>query len=137
MGVNGTVKTEDGKEIDANFDFESFTYGPIGYGFDVENGSQENMDLLYGKSDESGFRINSGHITDDPEGIGPGLGDHYFGLNWTLAWSFNCRNQTYFNGTEIYSDPFFSYGFKFSDGVMGINMINSQFPEEWSNIIQH
>lgn len=133
MGVNGTVTTHNGIVIDSSFDFERFN-DTNSYPYPetvIENGSQWGFDFRYVTASFTGFTYHSSIYNNNPDYIGPGIGDRYYGENWTLCWFFNCKYLAYFNGTEIYSNPLFNYGIKYCGALNGININDAEFPEEW------
>jgi hypothetical protein len=76
--------------------------------------------LEYKSTQESGFdfrfevsdttTLTSSQVTDDPDYIGPGYGDRYWGESWIYKWVLNATYRVYSNGTDRWEDPQFFYG---------------------------
>ena len=54
--------------------------------------------------------LTSSQVDNDPDYIGPGYGDRYWGEAWILKWVLNASHRFYFNGSDHWEDPQFFYG---------------------------
>ena len=54
--------------------------------------------------------LTSSQVNDDPDYIGPGYGDRYWGETWILKWVFNATEKSYSNGTDQWENPVLYYG---------------------------
>ncbi|MFX1268559.1 MAG: hypothetical protein ACFFAK_11425 [Promethearchaeota archaeon] len=54
--------------------------------------------------------LTSSQVNDDPDYIGPGYGDRYWGETWVLQWVFNATRKSYSNGTVQWENPLLYYG---------------------------
>lgn len=54
--------------------------------------------------------LTSSQVNDDPDYIGPGYGDRYWGETWILKWVFNATRKSYSNGTDQWENPVLYYG---------------------------
>ena len=54
--------------------------------------------------------LTSSQVNDDPDYIGPGYGDRYWGETWILKWVLNATEKSYSNGTHRWENPVLYYG---------------------------
>ncbi|MFX1589394.1 MAG: hypothetical protein ACFFC1_14665, partial [Promethearchaeota archaeon] len=54
--------------------------------------------------------LTSSQVNDDPDYIGPGYGDRYWGETWILKWVFNATRKSYSNDTQQWENPVLYYG---------------------------
>lgn len=54
--------------------------------------------------------LTSMQVTDDPDYIGPGRGDRYWGESWIFKWVVNATDRIYSNGTRRWEGPKLYYG---------------------------
>jgi hypothetical protein len=66
------------------------------------------FDIRYDITDTTS--LTSNQESDDPDYIGAGYGDTYWGEAWEFHWLITTRNITYFSGDKEYSDGNMWYG---------------------------
>jgi hypothetical protein len=54
--------------------------------------------------------LTSSQVVDNPDYIGPGYGDRYWGESWIFKWVLNATYRVYSNGTDRWEDPQLFYG---------------------------
>lgn len=69
---------------------------------------EENFDFRYEVTDTTS--LTSSQVEHDPDYIGPGYGDRYWGESWIYKWVLNATYRVYSNGTDRYEDPKLFYG---------------------------
>lgn len=74
--------------------------------------------------------LTSSQVYDDPDYIGPGYGDRYWGETWILKWVLNATEKTYSNGTHRWENPVLYYGI-----IRGVETFAGDFdaPPEWKS----
>ncbi len=72
--------------------------------------------------------ITSNKLGDNPDYIGPGYGDIYWGESWIYKWVLNATYREYSNNTEVYEEPRLLYGI-----LRGVETLASDVdaPQEW------
>jgi len=99
--------------VGENFGIEYF-YGycgtDIGASLLLENKmtAETGFDFRYEIIDAA--NLTSSQVNDDPDYIGPGYGDRYWGETWILKWVLNATEKSYSNGTHQWENPVLYYG---------------------------
>ena len=68
---------------------------------------KEEFDTIFTATKMSG--MTSSQETEDPDRIGPGRGDMYWGQGIVMFYELSANRRLYFNGTTIYEDPSIKY----------------------------
>ncbi|HUT79633.1 MAG TPA: hypothetical protein VMZ29_00405 [Candidatus Bathyarchaeia archaeon] len=117
----------------------------LAIGVGVNIGVEFNASLCSGEAnlemkvtEESGYdfryettelaEITSAQSEDDPEAIGPGFGDYFWGEVWTIPWKLESYHLEYWNGTTSYFNNSISYGINRTATIL---LIAGEAPEEW------
>jgi hypothetical protein len=69
---------------------------------------EEGYDFRYEISDTTS--LTSSLVEDNPDFIGPGYGDRYWGETWIYRWIVNATQRIYSNGTSRWESPHIFYG---------------------------
>jgi len=69
---------------------------------------EEGYDFRFEVTDTTS--LTSSQVTDDPDYIGPGYGDRYWGESWIYRWIVNATQRIYSNGTNRWEAPQIFYG---------------------------
>jgi hypothetical protein len=74
--------------------------------------------------------LTSSQVNDDPDFIGPGYGDRYWGESWILKYVLNATERFYSNGTHRYENPILYYGI-----IRGVETFisDADAPPEWKS----
>ncbi|MFX1408377.1 MAG: hypothetical protein ACFFBW_15610 [Promethearchaeota archaeon] len=129
LGVGAEISTSLGIDVKIGADFELFGIGggastSLGYKDTTEFG----FDFRYEITESSSFSSNT--ISDNPDYIGPGYGDVYWGEAWIIKWELKAKQRVYSNATDkfVYEEPHLFYGI-IRDAEVFKTDINA--PEEW------
>jgi hypothetical protein len=75
------------------------------------------------------FSFTSNQASEDPDYIGPGWGDIYWGEVWIINWVLQAYNRTYYGETEwVSEDPILLYGINRSAEAL---LNDNNAPENW------
>ncbi|GAJ09576.1 unnamed protein product, partial [marine sediment metagenome] len=90
---------------------------------------EEGFDFRLERSDTTS--LTSNQLDDNPDYIGPGYGDVYWGESWIYKWALNATYREYSNGTDTYEDPNLKYGI-----LRGVETLASDVnaPQEWKDL---
>lgn len=129
IAVGCEITTETGMEIEIG------DYGGL-FGVEVggslvsrhEETSVEGFDFRYEIVETT--TLTSSQVDDDPDYIGPGYGDTYWGEAWIFKWILNATYRHYTNGTERWEDPQLYYGIE-----IGLQTIvnHADAPPKWKS----
>ncbi|WP_457558992.1 hypothetical protein [Candidatus Harpocratesius sp.] len=75
--------------------------------------------------------LSSSDVSDDPDFIGPGYGDIYWGEGWTYIYNIVAKRIEYFNGTIKYTEPKILYGIERSSELI-VNSLHA--PQDWKDL---
>jgi len=125
-----------GVEVETEFDFALFSGGAS---FGLEYTAEEGYEFRY---EITNFLEIHSVTTDNPDLMGPGRGDTYWGETWLLPWILQARNTTYWDGTYNYEDAIIKYGIQRSatslltdqdapDEWRGQNLVHMGYPDEY------
>lgn len=111
MGVGSEVSLSTGTSLTLGYFYEE-QYSQMEFGastlFESKTTAEFGFDFRYEISDST--TLTSMQVTDDPDYIGPGYGDRYWGESWIYKWVLNATNRGYSNGTLRYEGPKLYYG---------------------------
>lgn len=120
----------------------------ISVGIGVSIGVEFNALLCSGEAnleikttEESGydFRFETTELTEitsaqsgnDPDAIGPGYGDYFWGEVWAIPWKLGSAHKEYWNGTTRYINNSLIYGVNRTATAL---IIAGQAPQEWLDL---
>ncbi|MBN2155482.1 MAG: fibronectin type III domain-containing protein [Candidatus Lokiarchaeota archaeon] len=109
LGVGMELITAVGVNIEVGETFELFgveTGASLALSFKTT--METGYDFRYEITDTTS--LTSSQVTDNPDYIGPGYGDRYWGESWILKWVLNATYRVYSNGTDRYEDPKYYWG---------------------------
>lgn len=111
LGVGSEISVSTGTSLTLGYFYEE-EYSGMEFGASTLFSSKQTLefgfDFRYEISDSTS--LTSMQVTDDPDYIGPGLGDRYWGESWIYKWVLNATRRGYSNGTLRYEDPKLYYG---------------------------
>ena len=93
---------------------------------DVGFGASSQFDFITEYSDFVGLTSNQN--SDDPNLIGPGRGDTYWGEAVVLVYALYAQHVQYYNGTELWIDPKLDYLLRIRSEVF---LDDAHAPQEW------
>lgn len=90
---------------------------------------EEGFDFRLERSDTTS--LTSNQLDGNPDYIGPGYGDVYWGESWIYKWALNATYREYSNNTDVYEDPILLYGI-----IRGVETLASDVnaPQEWKDL---
>lgn len=89
---------------------------------------EEGIDFRLERSDTT--TLTSNQNDDNPDYIGPGYGDVYWGESWLYKWALNATYIEYSNNTDAYEAPKLFYGI-----LRGVETVTNDLyaPQEWKD----
>ncbi len=89
---------------------------------------EEGFDFRLERSDTT--TLTSNQNDDNPDYIGPGYGDVYWGESWIYKWALNATWREYSNGTDVHEEPKLFYGI-----IRGVETVTNDMyaPQEWKD----
>jgi len=89
---------------------------------------EEGIDFRLERSDTT--TLTSNQNDDNPDYIGPGYGDVYWGESWLYKWNLNATYREYSNNTDAYEAPKLFYGI-----LRGVETVTNDLnaPQEWKD----
>ena len=131
IGIGHVITTAEASHLSVGVDFSLF-------GIDIGASAQtttteteeEGFDFRFEVSDITTFTSNQ--ESDNPDYIGPGYGDAYWGESWNFKWELNATRRVYSNASNVvqYESPKFWYGIIRMAETL-INDLNA--PANWRN----
>ncbi|MCE7743420.1 MAG: hypothetical protein GOP50_13295 [Candidatus Heimdallarchaeota archaeon] len=122
--VGSTLGMTFGVEVSAEFDFLLFSGGAS---FGIELTTEVGYEFRYEITDF--LEIHSVETeNDDPDYMGPGRGDTYWGETWLIPWKLYAQNNSYWGDEYEYDDAVIKYGIQRSATSL---LTDSDAPEEW------
>ena len=112
-----------GVEVSAEYDFKLFSGGA---NFGLELTAEEGYEFRYEITNF--LEIHSAQSVD-PDLMGPGRGDTYWGETWLIPWILQARNNTYWGGEYEYQDTVIKYGIQRSATSL---LTEQDAPENWT-----
>ncbi len=111
IGVGSEVSVSTGTSLTLGYFYEE-EYSQAEFGastaFTSKTTAEFGFDFRYEVTDST--TVTSMQVTDDPDYIGPGYGDRYWGESWIYKWVLNATERGYSNGTLRYEGPKLYYG---------------------------
>lgn len=111
LGVGSSVSVSTGTSLTLGYFYEE-QYSQAEFGastaFTSKATAEVGFDFRYEVTDST--TLTSMQVTDDPDYIGPGYGDRYWGESWIYKWVLNATERGYSNGTLRYEGPKLYYG---------------------------
>ncbi|MHA1987436.1 MAG: Loki-CTERM sorting domain-containing protein [Promethearchaeota archaeon] len=132
IGVGYEITTAEASHVEIGASFDLF--GIVSAGASGElvetNTEAEGFDFRFEVSDITS--ITSNQESNNPDYIGPGYGDVYWGEAWIFKWVLNATRRVYSNDTNDvqYEDPKMFYGI-LRDAETLVNDVNA--PTNWRN----
>lgn len=129
IGVGSEITTSLSSAVEVGADFSLFGLGGGASALiSLETTAELGFDFRMQVTDTTSLSSNT--ISDDPDYIGPGYGDAYWGEAWIYKWVLKAYRRIYSNNThlEVYEKPKLFYGI-LRDVETICNDINA--PEEW------
>ena len=129
IGVGSEITTSLSVDVEIGSDFELFGIGGGASALvSLETTSELGFDFRMEVTDTTSLSSNT--ITDDPDYIGPGYGDAYWGEAWIYKWVLKAYRRVYSNNSllEVYEEPKLYYGI-LRDVETICNDMNA--PEDW------
>ncbi|MFX1286853.1 MAG: hypothetical protein ACFFB5_24655 [Promethearchaeota archaeon] len=109
IGVGYEITTLGAEDIELLLNMNFFELGSGGSPLLSENETEEEgFDFRFEVSDATS--LTSNQESDDPDYIGPGYGDMYWGETWIFKWELNATWKVYSDATTAYEDPKIYYG---------------------------
>lgn len=126
MGVGASISIGIGLSVGVEADFLLFEgEANLEYKVTMESG----FDFKYETTELT--KITSGQRGYDPDGMGPGFGDYFWGEVWLIPWKFMAVHKVFWSGEEIWIDPMLYYGVERTATAL---VIASQAPQEWLDL---
>ncbi len=117
------------KSLEVGVDFDLFGVGGgVSGSIEKKTTSLVGYDFCYEISSMDYY--TSSVLSDDPNFIGPGYGDIYYGEAWVYKWQLAARNVTYYNMTTRYEKPELKYGINRTAEV-GLNEYDDDIDPTW------
>lgn len=111
FGVGSEVSVSTGTSLTLGYFYEE-KYSQMEFGastlLESKTTAEFGFDFRYEVSDST--TLTSMQVTDDPDYIGPGYGDRYWGESWIYKWVLNATRRGYSNTTLRWEDPKIYYG---------------------------
>ncbi|MHA1720302.1 MAG: carboxypeptidase-like regulatory domain-containing protein [Promethearchaeota archaeon] len=125
-----------GVSISAGVEFEVSASADL-FGV-VEASASDKLELEFGAGYDFEYKITTSNlitsslISDDPDFIGPGYGDIYWGEGWIMQWRMIATHIEYYDtDKDEYNDPRFEYGINRSSEMI---LSNNFAPDEWKEL---
>lgn len=128
IGLGGSLTVTGGAEVRIT----PVTVAPgvqAGFSTRLEYRTSEKFDYRWALTQTTGLTSNKD--SSNPDYIGPGYGDTYWGEAWSCYWILQSNYREYFNGTTQHESPKFYYQVIRSQEVL-LNDQNA--PEEWRSM---
>lgn len=111
LGVGSELSVSTGTSLTLGYFYEE-QYSQMEFGastlFESKTTAEFGFDFRYEVSDST--TLTSMQVTDDPDYVGPGYGDRYWGESWIYKWVLNATDRIYSNGTRAWEGPILYYG---------------------------
>ena len=109
IGVSHEITTSGAEDVELGINFDLFALGTGGSTLVSENETEElGFDFRFEVSDPTG--LTSNQDSNDPDYIGPGYGDMYWGETWIFSWVLNATWRVYSDASSSYEEPKLYYG---------------------------
>jgi hypothetical protein len=126
MGVGASLSISVGVSIGVEFD-ALLCSGEAN--LEIKTTEETGYDFRYETTELT--EITSAQSDNDPDAIGPGYGDYFWGEVWAIPWKLGSVHKEYWNGTPSYINNNLTYGINRSATAL---IIASQAPQGWLDI---
>lgn len=126
MGVGSSISVALGISIGVEFD-AFLCSGEAN--LEIKTTVEEGYDFRYETTELT--EITSAQSGNDPDAIGPGYGDYFWGEVWAIPWKLGSAHKEYWNGSTKYVDTSLIYGVNRSATAL---IIAGQAPQNWLDL---
>jgi len=126
MGVGASISVSIGVSIGVEFD-ALLCSGEAN--LEVKVTEESGYDFRYETTELT--EITSAQSGNDPNAIGPGYGDYFWGEVWAIPWKLGSAHKEYWNGSIKYIEPSLIYGVNRTATAL---IIAGQAPQEWLDL---
>ena len=109
IGVGHEISSSGADHIEIGASFSLFGF-EIGASTSMTETTTEEVGFDFRYEISQITSLTSNQISDNPDYVGPGYGDVYWGEAWIFKWELNASWRVYSNGSVKYEDPKMFYG---------------------------